>query len=246
MWFNKKKEFLIDQFQDGIVDIHNHILPGLDDGSPDFETTVDMIHLMRDCNISEAYVTPHIMEDFYDLDTQIIAKKFEETKNQLDQINEKSGFLKDFSSEYMIDSQFSILLENKELRVIDKNYLLTELSYFQMPNNLEETIFKMTALGYKPILAHPERYRYIEDYDQYQKWKNQGFLFQLNLLSLSGHYGQNALKKAHYLLSNDLYDFVGTDAHNTAHLKSLSLIKLENKVIPLTKNLISKHQEVFK
>ncbi len=245
MFFFSKKEFLIDQFSDGLIDIHNHLLPALDDGSNSLETTIEMIELMKASNISKAYVTPHIMEDFYELNTQKIATKFEEVQSEItkDYSNHRD-FLLDHSSEYMIDSQFESLLENRTLRCLKENYLLCELSYFQKPINLEDLLFKMISYGYQPILAHPERYRYLS-FEELRNLNDQGFLFQANLLSFSSHYGNDALNKCEFLIKEDLYSFLGTDAHKPEHLRVIKNIQIKKKFLEKIKKAVALHKEGF-
>ncbi|ARN77756.1 hypothetical protein BST97_06955 [Nonlabens spongiae] len=245
MFFFSKKEFLIDQFTDGLIDIHNHLLPGLDDGSTSMDTTVEMIELMKACNITNAYVTPHIMEDFYELNTQLIGDRFAQVQIDIENnYSQHKGFMIDHASEYMIDSQFETLLEHRDIKCLFNNYLLCELSYFQKPINLEDILFKMISYGYQPILAHPERYRYLKE-EEFIELHKKGFKFQLNLLSLSGFYGSDARQKALYLLENQRYSFVGTDAHKAKHLMSLKDIQLVKKSIKFFEPVLEEHLSTF-
>ncbi len=245
MFFFSKKEFLIDQFSDGLIDIHNHLLPCLDDGSTSMETTVEMIELMKECNISKAFVTPHIMEDFYELNTKKIASKFEEVQSEIKQnYPSQHNFLLDYASEYMIDGQFETLLENRNLKCIKGKYLLCELSYFQKPINLEDLLFKIIGYGYQPILAHPERYRYLS-FEELRGLKDKGFLFQANLLSFSGHYGKDALAKSEFLAKEGLYTFVGTDAHKSEHLKIIEEMQIKKKFLEQIRKAVDSHKEIF-
>jgi len=125
----------------------------------------------------------------------------------------------------MIDGQFEKLLDDRSFKCLKKNLLLCELSYFQKPINLDDLLFKLTSYGYRPILAHPERYRYL-DFEELRTLNTQGFLFQANLLSFSGYYGKDALGKSLFLLKEGLYSFIGTDAHKPQHLKQLKAVGL--------------------
>jgi tyrosine-protein phosphatase YwqE len=144
------------------------------------------------------------------------------------------------AAEYMIDANFEILLSKKELLTIKDKYVLVELSYFNPPINLKEIIFNIQIAGYQPILAHPERYTfYHSNYKEYFKLKELGCLFQLNLLSLSTHYGSKVTKIAESLLKDNLIDFAGTDAHNHYHLDVLETInnsKLIKLITPILEN----------
>lgn len=246
MIFFSKKEFLIDLFKDGIVDIHNHLLPGLDDGASNLDDTVKMIDLMKKCNITNAIATPHIMEDFYDLDVSKIKTVFQESNAKL--LNTSSeNFITGFAAEYMIDHQFSDLIEDGAFVFLKEKLLLTELSYFQKPASLEGTIFKLKMQGIKPILAHPERYRYMSStIVEFQGLKEKGLLFQLNLLSISGYYGKDAFAKAKLLLENDMYDFIGTDAHRSSHLRKIIETTVSKQLAKKLSHIIELHQSEFK
>jgi len=245
MFFFNKKKFLIDQFSDGLIDIHNHLLPNLDDGSTSLETTMEMMALMKACNISQAYVTPHIMEDFYELNTEVIGRKFGEVQAAIEKdYPTYRNFLIDHSSEYMIDGQFEKLLDDRSFKCLKKNLLLCELSYFQKPINLDDLLFKLTSYGYRPILAHPERYRYL-DFEELRTLNTQGFLFQANLLSFSGYYGKDALGKSLFLLKEGLYSFIGTDAHKPQHLKQLKEVQMKKNISQQIEEIVRQHTEIF-
>ncbi len=245
MIFFKKKPYLIDLFEDGIVDIHNHLLPGLDDGASTMEDTIDMIDLMKTCNIKSSISTPHIMEDFYDLDIQKIEKVFKDCRNKLSGGIHES-FLRGYAAEYMIDQQFIDLMSRREFVYLKDKLLLTELSYFQKPASLMDTIFGLKMQGINPILAHPERYRYISmDLEEFKGLKEKGMLFQLNLLSISGYYGKDAFAKAKLLLENNMYDFVGTDAHRSSHLTNIREITISKQLIPHLTLLLNHHRSEF-
>jgi protein-tyrosine phosphatase len=242
--FFSKKYHLIDQFADGLVDIHNHLLPGLDDGAATIEDTAEMIRLMKSCNIVEAIATPHTMEDFYDLTPSKIEKAFHQSNEALKNKN-LQGFLTHYASEYMIDHQFLELMKTKQFLYLKDQMLLTEFSYFQKPASILETVFKLTVSGIQPILAHPERYRYMNDLSEFIELKEKGFLFQLNLLSITGYYGKDALKKSKLLLENQLYDFIGTDAHRASHLQRIKEANLPKKIMNLLAPVILNHNSCF-
>jgi tyrosine-protein phosphatase YwqE len=127
------------------------------------------------------------------------------------------------AAEYMLDDYFMNLLKNEPLLTIHDNLLLTELPYSVAPSNVEEMVFSIITAGYKPILAHPERYFYYHrDYEEYHRLKDLGFILQVNLLSITGYYGPQVAKAAKYILQNGMADLVGTDMHHTRHLEALS------------------------
>jgi protein-tyrosine phosphatase len=243
MIFFNKSVYLVDLLE-GITDIHNHLLPAMDDGSPNLETTIEMIKAMKAIGVKNAIATPHTMEDYYDNDAAKITAHFQETKLALVTTDAK-GFIIGAASEYMMDGQMDHIIETESYLCIYKKYLLTELSYFQRPDHLEDLVFTMCQKELIPILAHPERYRYIKSIEKFKDLKKRGLELQLNLLSLTTHYGRDAQRKAHSLLEKDLYDFLGTDAHTLSHLEKIKEIKIKKKQVPYIKNLVDNHKLVF-
>ena len=168
--------------------------------------------------------TPHIISGVYENSSETILKKLENLKEELKHRKMNHISIK-AAAEYMIDEGFIKLLENKDILTLKDDYVLVEMSYYSPPYNLYEVIYNIQINGYKPILAHPERYKfYHKEMKEYQKLKKAGCLFQLNLLSLTPHYGSQVTKTAENLLKNNLYDFVGTDTHHFRHLDSLKKI----------------------
>lgn len=229
LFFNKKY-FLSDLFTD-FVDIHCHLLPGIDDGASSTEVSETMLNLYESMGFKKIIATPHIMESFYNNNAKKIASQFDDfnlnRKNQTIALN--------FAAEYMIDSAFVSLLENNELLTLKNRYILVEMSYFQKPHQLDTILFDLRQKNYLPILAHPERYSYL-NFESIQELKLRGCFLQLNLLSLSNHYGPQAKKLAHQLLINDCIDFVATDAHKPEHLEKIkNMIIQKSSIQPLKK-----------
>lgn len=225
MKFLKKKNIpLKDVFPDGFVDIHSHLLPGIDDGAKDMNHAIDLITKMHSFGIKNFITTPHVLGEIYPNSSEVIKEKLIEVKNELTarglyDINISAA------AEYMMDEQFSIRLEKDDILTLKDNFILVEMSYFNAPFNLFEILFEIQLKGYKPILAHPERYNfYHSDLENYYKLKKAGCLFQLNLLSLTSQYGKNVQKITKKLLEKNLYDFVGTDTHHNNHLELLKQI----------------------
>jgi protein-tyrosine phosphatase len=133
------------------------------------------------------------------------------------------------AAEYFMDEHFEYLIERNDILTLKNNYVLVEMSFFAPPLKLDEYLFKLQTKGYKPILAHPERYIYYsKNFDRFQDLKNRGCKMQLNLLSLLGHYGKEVKVLAEKLLENGLYDFAGTDTHNVGHIERLKTFLLDN------------------
>ncbi|MCD7969522.1 MAG: hypothetical protein LUF87_04130 [Alistipes sp.] len=198
-------------------DIHCHILPGLDDGSQTVEDSLAMASAMAQAGIKEVYATPHIKADVYPNTLETIREKALDFSNLL--IRNNIGIKINFAAEYFIDMFFIEKLEAGEpLLTLKDNYLLVESSMRREPMFLYDVIFKLQNKGYRPVMAHPERYLYYgKNPDVFRKMKKAGCLLQLNLFSLSGHYGKEAKGIAEMLVKNGLYDFVGSDAHKPEH-----------------------------
>lgn len=225
MIFFKKKEIpLINFFPEGFVDIHSHLLPGIDDGAKDLDNSIELILKMRSYGINNLITTPHVLGDVYPNSSNTIKEKLQEVKAELIKRDIKDISI-EAAAEYMMDEQFSKLLENDDILTLKDNFVLVEMSYFSAPINIYEILFEIQLKGYKPVLAHPERYNfYHNDFNQYHKLKKAGCLFQLNLLSLTEQYGKGVQKISEKILKENLYDFVGTDTHHDNHLTILKKI----------------------
>ena len=219
---SKKKAPLYSGFSWLKQDIHSHILPGIDDGSPDIDTSLQLLRSLSDAGINKFICTPHIIGDMYHNTPQTINDALARLKKAV----RENGLSIEISAaaEYMMDDHFMELLRKKEpLLTLTKNYILTELSYSTAPQKLEQISFEIHINNYQPLMAHPERYPYYhKNYNAYHRMKELGFLLQVNLLSLTGYYGKNVAKAAKYILENDLADFVGTDLHHFTHLQVLT------------------------
>ncbi len=218
---NKPTKGISNSFLPAIVDIHSHILPGIDDGAPDVNASIVLIKGLMEMGIKKSIATPHIMADIYKNDDETIENALQILRNAL-QENE-IDFEVQAAAEYMMDDHFfSLLQNNKPLRCIQDNYVLTEFPYRFPPTDTKEMVFKMINENYIPILAHPERYSYFhKDYSNFNRMEELGFRLQLNLLSLTGYYGKYVRKAALYLLEKELISFVGTDLHHVNHLACL-------------------------
>lgn len=239
------KKYYLKDLLENFVDIHCHILPGIDDGAKNIEESISLIKEMTKLGIKEFIPTPHIMQDFYPNTDETIGNAFEKLLGALD-----SKLLGEItinpSAEYMMDSNFEKLLENKNIYPLKGNYVLVEMSYFQPPINLEDIIFKIKTKGYLPVLAHPERYSFYHNNRSYYKHLKQlGCFFQLNLLSLSNHYGESVKKTAHFLIEGNLVDFVGSDTHNQNHVNKLSEIQLDKQLLEKLNILITNTNNTF-
>ena len=244
MLFFKKKIPLTDFFTDGFVDIHSHLLPGIDDGATDMDTSIALLLKMASYGIKNFITTPHVLGSVYPNSSEVIKQKLAAVKKELEK-REIKGISIQAAAEYMLDGEFSALLDQKDILVLKDNYILVEMSYFSAPINLYELLFKIQLKGYKPILAHPERYNfYHTDFKNYYKLKQAGCLFQLNLLSLTDQYGKGVQKTSEKLLKENLYDFVGTDTHHKNHLELLPKIGTK-KTLEKIKHLLNNNKKLL-
>jgi tyrosine-protein phosphatase YwqE len=216
------------------VDMHSHIVPGIDDGSPNVETSLLLVRGLYDLGIRTCIATPHIIGDLYRNTDETI----EPALAKLQQACKDAALPMQIAAaaEYMLDDYFMELLKSqKPLRTLHKNLLLTELPYTSEPVNLQEMLFHIITEGYQPVLAHPERYFYFHhNFEEYKWLKDLGFILQVNLLSLTGYYGKNVARAARYMLDEGLAGFVGTDLHHGRHLSAFQSSenqKLFNKYV---------------
>ena len=203
------------------TDMHSHLLPGIDDGSPDLETSLHLIRGMNALGYTKLITTPHIMWDMYQNTRDGILQKLDVVRAAVEK--EKLGVEIHAAAEYFMDDHFTGLMKADEpLLTIGGNMVLVEFSLAHRPMSLKDILFDMQLKGYQPVIAHPERYVYLENAkDFYDDLRDIGCLFQLNLLSLSGYYGRSAADLANYLIKKGYYDLAGTDLHNERHLYAL-------------------------
>jgi tyrosine-protein phosphatase YwqE len=203
------------------ADMHSHILPGLDDGAETLEKSLGLVEKMVGLGYQKLIMTPHIMGDFYKNTPEGIREKLTLLRTA---VEEKGwGIELDFAAEYYLDEWFIRKLENNEkLLTFGDNYLLFETSYINEPSFLKDAVFQIQSAGYKPVLAHPERYTYLYGkFSELEKLREAGVLMQLNLNSLGGYYSEGAKRIAEKLVDAQLVDFAGTDAHSQKHLAFL-------------------------
>lgn len=193
----------------GMTDYHSHLLPGVDDGVQTAGESLDILRLYEQLGIREVWFTPHIMEDIPNT-TSGLRSHFEQFQKHY------TGNIRlHLAAEYMLDNLFKERLAHRDLLPLGEegNHLLVETSYFNPPMDLYGMMEKIKSAGFIPVLAHPERYVYM-DKDNYRELRRRQIKFQLNLFSLYGMYGTNVQKKAKWLQDNYFYNYKGTDTHN--------------------------------
>ena len=210
MWLISNKTTVADSgLLEGLHDCHSHLLPAVDDGVETADEALAILDIWQSAGVSEVWLTPHIMEDIPNK-TDALRERF--TKLQAAYTGNITLRL---AAEHMMDNLFRERLAADDVMSIDgdSRMLLVETSYYNAPMDMERTIDSIKDHGYTPLLAHPERYRYMGMAD-YRKWKERGVMMQLNLPSLVGAYGAEVHHKAKALLDQDMYDCLGTDTHS--------------------------------
>ncbi|SFN81866.1 Tyrosine-protein phosphatase YwqE [Paenimyroides ummariense] len=224
--FFKKKKTLREIIPQNFVDMHSHLLYGLDDGAKSLNETQDLISDLKSFGFAQFITTPHTTPLVWENTKEQILDQYRKVGKELNMSEVELRV----ASEYLIDDSFLKRLENEKLLTVKDNYVLIEMSYINPPIQLYEIIMELNSQGYQPILAHPERYNfYKNDYDSFKKLKSAGCLFQINMLSSTGYYGAGITAVADYLLKENMYDFAGSDVHHQKHISAFNAeINLKN------------------
>ncbi len=219
-----------------VVDIHSHLIPGIDDGAKEMQESLELIKELSNLGYRKLITTPHIMHDAYRNTPADILQRLDDLRTNIS----KSGLDIEIecAAEYYLDEYFIQLLKKGDILTFGSNYLLFETSFAARPYALHEQIFLMKSLGYQPVLAHPERYAYMhDDFEEYKRIKEMGVLFQINLNSLTGYYTSAVKKAAEWLIENSLVDFAGSDTHKMRHIDFLKNVQTQ----PTFQKLLSKN-----
>lgn len=225
------------------VDMHNHLLPGIDDGSQSVEQSLELIDGLQQLGYSKFICTPHIMDGVHNNDHRTIGgalRRLQFAMKNNEQAPELYG-----AAEHMIDTGIAKMVAEDTLCRMPGDYVLIEMSYLQESQALFQTIFNIQSMGYKPILAHPERYTYYHhSLETYKKIKDAGCALQLNLLSVSRYYGTGVKEAALDLVKKGMYDFVGTDLHHAKHLAALQDVVAKYDIRAVLKKCTIKNQSL--
>ncbi|MGI8597748.1 MAG: tyrosine-protein phosphatase [Chitinophagaceae bacterium] len=219
--FFKKKSSSITDLSWLQTDMHSHLIPGIDDGSPDLETSVELIKGFAELGYKKIITTPHILWEIYPNTPEIITDGLIKVQQALAEASIDIELIA--AAEYFIDEYFQQQLKDKKpLLALKDNLILVEFSMVTAPMDIQEVFFEMQIQGYQPLIAHPERYIYLRNKKHFfDDLRTAGCMFQLNMLSLAGHYGSSVKELANYLLKKDYYDYAGTDLHHHNHLSAL-------------------------
>lgn len=231
--FNPKKKLgQIGLFQ-GATDRHSHILPGVDDGIKTLEESLQVLSYAESLGISHWWCTPHVMEDCPNT-TAHLRERFATLCEAY-----KGPIKLHLAAEYMLDTVFEQRFKDKDLLTMEDDTLLVEVSVMAEPYDLTGMLKDILSEGYRPLLAHPERYRYLTEKD-YDKLHNIGVEFQLNLASVTGYYGSSAKKKAEYILEKGWYSAVGSDCHRFSSLQK------QYSIPAVTKQVLKRIEPILK
>lgn len=214
-------------------DLHSHFIPGIDDGAKKMEDSIQMLKAIEDFGYKKVITTPHVMSDFFRNTPAII-------NGGLDQLRiaaKAEGIQLEIAAaaEYYYDFELENKINNERLLTFGLDYLLFEVSYMNAPDNLDSFIFQLQTSGYKPVLAHPERYPFwfTKKLEHYEKLKDRGVLFQLNINALTGHYSPATKKIAELMIDKGWYEFIGSDCHHLGHIELMKNVRTENYLTKL-------------
>lgn len=225
MLFFRRKSNIHADFSRISVDMHSHLIPGVDDGAKDLSDSIALIRGLKELGFTNLYTTPHTLEDIHPNTKEILTAGRDQLIGLL-----PDGITLTLSSEYNLDQHFLNQLEMGSVLPLPGNRLLVEFSQIVKPQNLEENIFELGIKGYQIILAHPERYLFFHNnFNYYKRLRDLGVELQVNALSLTNHYGDHIKKIAEKLIEKDMIEFIGTDLHHLKHLERL-------KEVPGTKH----------
>jgi len=237
--FKKKSKTLADleDFSALKTDVHSHLIPGIDDGAKSLDESIGLILGLQSLGYKKLITTPHVMADHYRNDKEIILSGLKRLREALKLHN--IDVKVDAAAEYYLDEHFISLVENKDLLTFGKNMVLFELSFFEEPKQLDQVIFDLQLNGYTPVLAHPERYAYWHrSMDKLERLHDKGVLFQVNLGSLSGNYGQEIMKTAEKMAENNWISLLGSDTHHMLHIQLFRTLKTN----PTMQRLLNSNQ----
>ena len=211
-------------------DIHAHLLPEVDDGPESMEQSIALIKAFQRLGLKRLTATPHVYEQYYPNSKSELLNSYIDLQNHM--TREGLEIEVDLAAEYYLDEYFLGLLDRNELLTLGDKYLLVETSFVAPPPNLYDYFFEIQTRGYKPILAHPERYIYLEEED-YEKLLDFGCQFQVNLLSFCGYYGRQIRRRAFKLLEMGMLHAIGSDIHRLDQLLALERLLKNPKLKPL-------------
>lgn len=241
MFFFNKSKSAYNDFSTIGIDMHSHLIPGVDDGAKDVADSLQLITGLRDLGFHHLITTPHTLQDIHPNTTETLKKGHSLLDGKLPE-----GITLNLSSEYYLDEQFQNQLGEGNLMPLKGNRLLVEFSQISRPHDLEAVFFDLGIRGYQVVLAHPERYLFFhKQFNYYNRIKEMGIELQINALSLTEHYGQRIKSIAEKLIKKDMIDFIGTDIHHIRHLETLKKVPLTKQFAHLVDSGLLKNKELL-
>jgi tyrosine-protein phosphatase YwqE len=202
------------------ADIHSHFIPGIDDGSQSLAQSMELLEAMHALGYRKVITTPHSMADGYRNPTEVILGGLKKLRAEVARVG--LDIRVEAAAEYYLDHELERKVAAGDVLTFGNKLLLFELPFISEPNMLLQVIFQMQTQGYRPVLAHPERYAFwYTDFSKYERLKERGVLFQLNLVALSGAYGPQARQIAERLIDAGAYELLGSDCHNMNHVEAI-------------------------
>ncbi len=202
------------------TDIHSHFIPGIDDGAQTLEQSMEMLRAMADLGYRKVVTTPHSMADGYKNSPEIILGGLEKLRAEV--LRQGIPIAVEAAAEHYLDHELEQRVLKREALTFGDGFLLFELPFIGEPAMLRHVVFQMQTHGYKPVLAHPERYNFwYNDFTKFEELKDRGVFFQLNLIALSGAYGPQAKQIAERMIDAGYYEFLGSDCHSMHHIQAI-------------------------
>ncbi|MFY0599349.1 MAG: capsular biosynthesis protein [Cyclobacteriaceae bacterium] len=203
------------------IDIHSHLIPHIDDGVKSLDESITILQTFEELGFTKVITTPHIYPEVYPNEERTILEKFSILKEEA----ESRGItLKlECAAEYFLDTTFlERVKKGEDILSFGDKYVLFETSFYAKPLIIDEAVFHLKSRGFKPVMAHPERYQYLEnDFGWLKTQRENGVKMQVNLPSLVGAYGKIPKRNATKLLDNSMVDFLGSDIHRPSQISVL-------------------------
>lgn len=216
-----------------VTDLHSHLLPGIDDGSQSVEESLELVRGLKSIGYSRFITTPHIMSGGFENTPETIKAAFDKLMSYLAEQGEEVEL--QAAAEYYFEDNFLQLIEQDKLLTFSGKHVLFELPNLNEPQDLEAAIFSMTSKGYKPVLAHVERYPYLyqNGYDRLEYLREMGVLLQVNIATFGGVYKRPMMNFAYELAEKGMVDLLGSDTHEQRHIGYLKKALEEKRFLQL-------------
>ncbi|MGP8214316.1 MAG: tyrosine-protein phosphatase [Bacteroidia bacterium] len=214
----KKDNLPLAEFSVLHADVHSHFIPGIDDGAQNMKDSLELIQAMYELGYKKVITTPHVMTDSYRNTPEIILAGLEKVKHAVKEAG--INIEVEAAAEYYLDFEFEQKLKSGNVLTFGNKYLLWEMPFINPPDNMNNLVFEMNTRGYRPVLAHVERYGFWQhDFEKYEELADRGILLQMNINSVTGHYSPQTKKAAQWLIEKDLISFAGSDCHRMEHIE---------------------------